>query len=191
MLDLGKLNPACRFVMMRYTWSQVDKDRYDRDGEPPYRHWHVDKRTPILPLTFLLMEYTSGYHAYSGRNTLFTTQNLIANRLPSLLVCDLFPYTCIRLTHSRFIVTSDQLASYIPRRSAAVLKDLDDGPLDRYHVDEDEVLDVIMELLSGRSQVQMGLCNLVVDTSKYCCQLRQVLSAGVDGFMRMNPIEES
>ena len=189
MLDLGKLNPACRFVMMRFTWSQVDKDQYDRDGEPPYRHWHIDKRTPILPLTFLPMKYTSGYHAYTTDNTLFTADKLIANRLPSLLVCDLFSYTCIRLTHSRFIVTSDQLASYIPRRSVAVFKDFDDGPLDRYHVDEDEVLDVIMGLLSGRPQVQIGLCNLVVDTSDYCHQLRQVLSAGVDGFMRMNPIE--
>ena len=98
MLDLEKLNPDCRFVMIRYIWSQSD-----RDGEPPCRHWQIDKRTPILPLTFMEFHYTHDWHPYYCKTGHFT-ERMTTDRLPSLVVCDLFPYSCIRLTYSRFII---------------------------------------------------------------------------------------
>ena len=189
MLDLGKWNRDCRFVMIRYTWSQADEDRYDQDGEPPCRHWHIDKRTPILSLNFLEFHYSYGGHAYVSRSSQHTQTKLMAERLPSLLICDLFPYSCIRLTHSRFIMTSDQLAESLTQRSEALLKDMKKEPLDQYHVDEDEVLETILILLSGSSQVRMGLCDTEIDTLKYRYQLGDVLQAGFEGFMRNKPIE--
>ena len=189
MLDLGKLNPDCRFVAIRYIWSQADKDRYDRDGEPPRRHWHIDKRTPIIPLTFLELHYLRDWHPHSVSTSEFTSR-LIADRLPSLVVCDLFPHTCIRMAHSRFIMTSDQLPKELRRFTQAVLEDIDGGPLDQYHVDEDEILEAILMLLSGRSRVQMGLCKTEIHTDRYCRQLRDVLAAGFEGYMQKEPAED-
>ena len=63
------------------------------------------------------------------------------------------------------------------------------GPLDQYHVDKDEVLETILMLLSGSSQVRMGPCDTEIDMLKYCYQLEDVLQAGFEGFMQNEPIE--
>ena len=63
------------------------------------------------------------------------------------------------------------------------------GPLDQYHVDEDEVLETILILLSESSQVRMGLCDTEIDMLKYRYQLEDVLQAGFEGFIRNEPIE--
>ena len=77
--------------------------------------------------------------------------------------------------HSRFIMTSEQLAESLTQRSKALLKDMKRGPLDQYHVDEDKVLETILMLLNESSQVRMGLCDTEIDMLKYRYQLEDVL----------------
>ena len=92
---------------------------------------------------------------------------------PSLIVCDLFPYTCTRLPHGRFIFPSDILPEIVYREDFT----LKEGLLDQYSVDYDDVVDSILSILDGKPETTVGLCNRIVQASDYVHWLREVWRA--------------
>ena len=105
-----------------------------------------------------------------------------------MIICDLYPYTCTRLSHSRFVIPSEWFASSTHRRNKYV--ELDEGLLDQYIVDEDELIDNILKLLSGQPKVTIGLEERVIEVTDYCHSLGDVLNEGVREFSMSAEPEE-
>ena len=178
-LDLGKRNMWCRFVVVKYFWSQADRERYDRFGDPPRRAWNIHKHTPVVRVTFLRLQHFDDLHPCGTKNSQYCANVLLKSRRSSLIVCDLFPYRCIRQTHSRFIFPSDRLPHRMPNTAHVTLLE---GMLDQYHVDEDKLMDVITGPVSGETQIFMGLQRTPVHAGNYSCSLGAALEQGVDKF---------
>ena len=165
-------------MIARFVWSQANKTQYDRDREPPVRVWHFGKDTPVIPISFLNLKWTRSWHPHSTRNSELLVPR-IKKWLPSSIICDLYPYTCTRLSHSRFVIPSNSFPSEIGRNTYL---ELDEGILDQYVVDEDELINTMLSLLSGRSKVVMGLQERVIEVTDYCHSLGEMLSRGIDEF---------
>lgn len=101
--------------------------------------------------------------------------NIITSRPASLVICDLFPYACARIPHGRFILPSDSLRTVIYGRKFT----LDEGILDQYSVDCDDVVDSLLCFLDSSSQATIGLCERPVQTSIYVHSLQSVWQAVV------------
>lgn len=169
-------------------WSQANKTQYDRDREPPVRAWNFSRDTPVIPINFLSLQWFGSWHPHGTRSSEFLASR-IAKRPPSLIICDLYPYTCMRMSHSRFVIPSNSL---IPNLCRNAYLQLNEGLLDQYIVDEDELINTILNLLHGQTRVIMGLQERVIEMVDYCYSLGDILNKGVDKFvMTTDPEEDS
>ncbi len=122
-----------------------------------------------------MLRGTESFHTRGTRNSEYSAKR-VSRGLPSVAICDLFPYSCIRLPHSRYILPSDHLPLTEIRRG--ILIRLTEGLLEQYQVDSDEVMDTLSQLLDGKAQVMMGISDRPVCTSDYVCNLAKVWKAG-------------
>ena len=164
-----------RFYVAQYIWSQADKDQYDREREPPQRAWHFDN-TPVVPVSFLILRETGSFHAVGVRTSEDWAKSSGGGRR-SLVICDLFPYSCIRLPHSRYILPSDQLSPTGFGKKAGSIKPTE-GLLEQYQVDSGEVMDMLSQLLDGKQQAMFGIDNTSIRLSDFVCNLATVWRAG-------------
>ena len=146
--------------------------RYDLDKEPPCPVWRLGARTPIAPVSFLRLSWHHGFEPWCVRSSEYSAK-VIASHPPSLVICDLFPYACARFPHSRFLLPSDSL----PEVSYGRKFTLKEGLLDQYSVDCDDIVDSILNILDGKSQTTIGLCNRPIQTSRYIHYLQDVWQA--------------
>lgn len=104
----------------------------------------------------------------------------IEQRRPSLVICDTYPYECIRLPHNRFLIPSEELLPDIPLWASHFFRD--EGSIDRFSVDRDQLVDTLMAVFYGGSSVSFGLGCRSITSSRYCCCLETILKEGVDSF---------
>ena len=161
-----------RYWLAYYIWSEDDKSRYDRDKEPPCPVWRLDPRTPIVPIGFLRLVWNRDFQPWCVRSSEFTAR-VIVRHPPSLVVCDLFPYNCTRLPHGRFILPSNILPETVYRQDFT----LEEGLLDQYSVDYDDVIDSILSMLDCKPETTIGLCNRIIQASEYVYYLGEVWQA--------------
>ena len=102
----------------------------------------------------------------------------IACRSSSLVLCDVFPHVCTRLPHGRFLLPSD----CVPEASYGQKFDLAEGLLDQYSVSYDDIVDSILQILAGHSEVTLGLCNRTLEASRYVYSLKSIWQAVVMEF---------
>lgn len=171
-LDLGVTSSTHRYWLAFYVWSEEDMSRYDLDKEPPCPVWRLDPFTPIVPITFMRLAWHHGFEPWCVRSTEFSSRK-ISSLPPSLIICDLFPPACMRLPHGRFILPSNSL----PTVSYGKKFILEEGLLDQYSVDYDNIVDSILSLLANKVTVSIGLCSLPIEKSEYIHCLKNVLQA--------------
>ena len=94
-----------------------------------------------------------------------------------MVICDLFPYSCIRLPHSRYILPSDQLSQTGFGNKGGSIKPTE-GLLEQYQVDSGEVMEMLSQLLDGQEQAMFGIYNRPIRLSDYVCNLATVWQAG-------------
>ena len=164
--------------MAQYTWSHEDKERYDQEREPPRRIWHYHRRTPIIRLSFLPIQWSENWLPLNTRASEFAGRNL-GRRQQSLPICDAYTAACMRLGHSRFIVPPDQIPSQLRRGKNQVPLT---GLLDQYHVDNDDLIPAVLALLSGKERISLGLCDVAFDVKPVCCFLEDFLQNGLEDF---------
>ena len=95
----------------------------------------------------------------------------------SVVICDLFPYSCMRLPHSRYILPSDRLSLTEFEKKGGFIKPTE-GLLEQYQVDSGEVMDMLSHLLDGKQQAMLGIHNTPIRLSDYVCNLATVWRAG-------------
>lgn len=173
---MGPRNPLGRFFVAPYIWSQADKDQYDQELKPPQRAWHFDKHTPIVPVSFLMLRATGSFHAVRVSNSKEWAKSSGGHR-PSVVICDLFPYSCMRLPHSRYILPSDQLCQTKVGKKCGSIQPTE-GLLEQYQVDGGKVMDMLSHLLDGQEQAMFGIYNTPIRLSDYICNLATVWQAG-------------
>ena len=173
---MGPRNPKGRFYVAQYVWSQADKDQYDQERQPPQRAWHFDKYTPVVPVSFLILRATGSFHARAVRTSEAWAESSGGDRR-SVVICDLFPYSCIRLPHSRYILPSEQLSQTGFRKKAGSIKPTE-GLLEQYQVDGGKVMDMLSQLLDGQEQAMFGIYNMPIHLRDYVCNLATVWQAG-------------
>ena len=171
-LDLGATQAMPRYWLASYIWSEDDKSRYDQDKEPPCPVWRLDPQTPIVPISFMRLVWHRGFQPWCVRNSEYTARAIVSHP-PSLVVFDLFPYTCTRLPHGRFVLPSDILPEISYHKDFT----LEEGLLDQYSVDYDDVIDAILSVLDGKPETTIGLCNRIVQVSTYVYRLAEVWQA--------------
>lgn len=163
-------NPICHFAIVRYLWSEADKIRFYRDGEPAGRVWNLPKNTPVVPLSFIGSNWTSDWQPRGNRNLIAGLVD-IASRPGSIVVLDLYPETCLRLPHGRSVIASEHLKSSLGRSHRGVLKK---GMLDPYCVDGDDLIDTVTAPQRGEPQVTLGYPGSTVQAAKYYHFLQEV-----------------
>ncbi|KAL8837442.1 MAG: hypothetical protein Q9170_002527 [Blastenia crenularia] len=173
-LDLSKRNPMCRFIVTRYTWSPLDNERYDRNGEPPRRTFNVHKRTPVVPVAFLPVSWEVGSIPGGTRAGEFN-EKLQADRVPSMAIYDMYESTGLRRPHARYIIPDDTLPALRGRK----LMRLAHGIWHEYRVDEENLLEVLTEVLDGHLRTPLGMNRENLNLSFF---LEDALAAGLDGW---------
>ena len=163
-----------RFFMIKYTWSETEKKRYDRHDHSS-RGLHVHKRTSIVSVSFVRLSWGHGSHSRGTRPNEYVVK-LIAQRSSSIIVCDMFPIACIRQSHARFVLSYSELLSRLSRRVFVSLKH---GVFDQYVVSEDELVDVIINVIDDDSRTSIGLNRTMIQSTDYCCFLEEALSLEV------------
>lgn len=157
--------------MADYLWSEDDISRYDQDKHPPCPVWQLGPLTPIVPISFMRLRWYHGFEPWCVRSSEYSFKGIVS-RPPSLVICDVFPYTCTRLPHGRFLLPSNSLPKNVSYGNNIVFKE---GFLDQYIVDDDEVMDSILYMLDGTSQATLGLCSRPIQTPEYVSYLRDML----------------
>ena len=170
-LDVGVKHSLSRYWMASYVWSADDISRYDQDKEPPCPVWRLGRSTPVIPVSFLRLSWSHGLEPWCVRSSEYSAGR-IASRPPSLIICDLFPYSCARIPHGRFLLPSDSLPE-VSYGKTFTLK----GPLERYSVDHDDIVDSILYMLDGKSHATLGLDSRPIQLSRYLSSLQDVLQA--------------
>ena len=150
-------------------------------GKPPRRTYHFDKKTPVLPLSFIRLHWQKSWAPHGTSNSR-TMAPQINQRRPSLVICDLHPLECIRLPHNRFLIPSEQLLPEILLWHSHFFHV--EGSIDRFSVDCDQLVDTLMAVFYGGSRVSLGLGCEDITSSDYCCCLDTILEVGVDNFRR-------
>ena len=174
-LNVGRENTITRFVVASWAWSKSEQTIFDDEGEPPCRTWHLDRRTPVVPLVFRRLEWNTDHHPTNPNKWTFPADDRV------LVVCDASPYNALAIPHGRFIIPSELCRHHEVRRRTA-RPGLDEGALfDQYLVDEDLVIDIILKFLSGGTKVPLGLDGKAgpFDSRHYCYPLETILQAGV------------
>ena len=178
MLSFGSTNPRCSHAIAPFVWSDEHKERFDKYGEHPRQSWEFDQDYPMVPLCFLRLSWTTGPGpSYRWTNTL---------RRNCLILCDTFPWQSVRLRHGRFIVPYEHFLN-APAESGPHRKyqrnrvELAEGAIDRYCVDESEVVDALLEPLTGEatSSVFARSADLTAG-NPYVCFLKEIWEAGLE-----------
>ena len=174
-VDLGKRNKLCRFGIVRYTWSWIDKDRYDQKGQLPCT-FGIDKRIPVVALSFAPLHWDYGPTPRNIGPSGFAAR-LLSKRPPTLVVCDMFPYSCIRFPHARFVVPHDKLPTILGRGGVVPLKHI----WEHHRVEPYELTDVLTSALRGRPREAFcsGSNPTPARTQDYCYFLQDALQQGV------------
>ena len=73
-LDLGLTDAIPRYWLACYDWSEADKDRYDRDKEPPCPVWCLDPQTPMVAISFIRLSWNHGFEPSCVRNSEYSTR---------------------------------------------------------------------------------------------------------------------
>ena len=94
--------------MARNKWSDNDVTRYDHNGEPPRRLWSLFRDVPVVPLSFLNLWWMGGGRPKAARSSTFQLK-VIEKRPATVVICDLYPESCLRSQHARFVIPSDDL----------------------------------------------------------------------------------
>ena len=176
-LDLGVTKSISRYWLADYVWSQDDVSNYDQAKEPPYPIYRLDPRTPIVPISFLRLSWRHGLEPWCVRSSAYSAE-AIASRPPSLVICDLSPYACARLPHSRFVLPSNILSKVSYGRKFS----LEEGRLEQYSVEEEDLLHSILDMFDGSTQATIGLTDRPIETSKYLHYLKDIWEAVVARF---------
>ena len=173
-LDSGKENALSRFVIVEYSWSLEDVDRYDRYGEPPLRIWRCHKHTPVVPIQFLNLRWRVEGPPRGWRDRTFSDGSTTG---PSaLVVCSLYPYQCIRLPHGRYIFSVTAAPSEV--KEEGVFK-LNNDNFEQCYVDEHKVIEVLLSVLTVEEYITLGNDTEQIKSSSHRCNLGDVLRAGI------------
>ena len=102
----------------------------------------------------------------------------MSKRPGTLVICDMFPGSCIRLSHARFIVLQSKLPKRVRRFRPALLRN---EIRDQYRADPQDLVGVLTSARGGSPQ-EAGL-NLGTDRplalgSPQCCFLRMSCAKG-------------
>ena len=103
------------------------------------------------------------------RSTEFSIQS-ITSRSSSLVLYDIFPYVYTRLPHGRFLLSSDCLPEVLYGEKFY----LAGGLLDQYSVSYNDIVNSILQILAGNSEVTLGLCNRSLEASQYIYSLKSI-----------------
>ncbi|KAL8799106.1 MAG: hypothetical protein Q9182_006139 [Xanthomendoza sp. 2 TL-2023] len=161
--------------LCRKCWNLKDKSRRDRYGELPLgRGLHLHRRTPVVRVSFMRLYWKCYNNPQAPVGAKYILRR-IAQRKPSLVICDMFNYSSIRIPHARFIIPSSQLPSML--KSTFVEMILDQRSWDGYRVDDDQVIDVVTSILDGKPQTRIG--ESIVSCRDYSCYLEDAMKQGV------------
>ncbi|KAM0796555.1 hypothetical protein BDR22DRAFT_825007 [Usnea florida] len=174
-LDFGVRNEECRFAVALYRWSDVDRVRYDQDGEPPARVWNFPHNTPVVPLTLVGMSWTGDWQPWPGRDSIDRLEES-KKRPRSLVILDLYPESCLRMRHDRYVFVSEQVRAKLTRGVRGVLRE---GLLERYAVRSADLIQVMTAPLRGDTEVTLGVPGSTIRARDYCHVIREFHQAGV------------
>lgn len=174
-LDFGVENKEFRFAVALYRWSERDRVRYDQDGEPLARVWNFPQNTPVVPLTLVGTSWTGDWQPWPGRGLIDRVKEF-KERAGSLVILDLYPESCLRMTHDRYVFASEHVKPNLTRGVRGVLRE---GLLERYAVQSGDLIKVITAPLRGDAEITLGVRRSAVQATDYCRLLRSLHQAGV------------
>ena len=154
----------------------MDRVRYDRDGEPPARVWNFPNNTPVVPLTFVGASWTGDYQPKPGRDCT-TRINELESRAASLVILDLYPENCLRMSHNRFVFASEHVKLNPDRGVRGVVRE---GLVDRFTVCSGDLIKVITAPLRGDAEIALGVDGGTIQATDYCYFIREFHQAGVE-----------
>ena len=170
-IDLGKSNTICQLAFVAdYEWSIGDEDRFDSKREPPRRAYEFDKRTLIVPLSFFKLRWPSGARPVN------TGQSTAGRKMASMTIIDLQPVARMRIPHGRFLIPRDQLVDEEIKSRRTL--NLEEGIVDRFRVDEEELIDTLASIIRGHFTITTGASHVSFDSTSYFQQLGKVLQDG-------------
>ena len=146
----------------------MDRVRYDRDGEPPARVWNFPHNTPVVPLTLVGLSWTGDGQPFLARDYVIRIKAL-QSRAASLVILDLYPETCLRMSHDRYVFASEYLKAKTTRNVRGVVQE---GLLDRYAVRSGDLIKVMTAPLRGDTEVTLGLPGSTIRATDYCYFIR-------------------
>ncbi|KAL8657105.1 MAG: hypothetical protein Q9226_002257 [Calogaya cf. arnoldii] len=177
-VDQGKRNPLGRYAIARYKWHKREKRRYDYDGEPP-RAITICGDIPVIPVTFLELHWPDDDYPQGCRRAEYAYNKYLLGRLPSLVICDMFPVECIRQPHARFILPFELLPKDVKKVKRGKKIQLENGIINQYHTSEDELAQAIMGALKGTLRTSLGT---IVENLNYAVKLKDLAVRGVLGY---------
>ena len=143
--------------------------------EYPSPIWRRKKKTPAVPLSFLRVSWIDGRGPTAVRNTGFSLAKG-AQRAPSVVIGDAYPYTCARLPHNRFILPSEVLPAHAPRGNKVKPTR---GFLQEYCVDAKRLFETFWSVMRAPNTITIGAAT--VTAANYLCTLEEVMSYGTGG----------
>lgn len=181
-MDVGRQNRRTRHLLVPYAWTEPDKDEYDRSGYVPRHVGNLDMIVLVIPILFLRLTGPLFKHARTVGNTA-QTGVFWTDRPPCIIICDMFPESCLDLPHARFIFYSEQVGSSTDFARRQIFQ-LNQGTLEDHYTDEADVIGKIQEPLTKPSQ---SIGDGSIHPGAYRCCLGDVLQAGVSGVASTDP----
>ena len=127
-----------------------------------------------MSIDFLNFRWANEEHSRDSRVRNFFDQR---SAIPStLIVCNLYLYQCIRLTHARYIFFVDALSSRVFRE---MIFQLNDDDFDHFYVDESKIMNVLTSVIIDEKYITLDIETKQIQTSRYRCCLENVLRADV------------
>ncbi|KAL8650381.1 MAG: hypothetical protein Q9210_003854 [Variospora velana] len=142
------------------------------------RVWNCKVNIPYVPLSFTRAIWT-GNRAPKATGQTQAAFKRIARRAPSLVICDIYPTSCQRIPHGRFVVPSTFLDGHIPRGSRQLLKK-DKGIIDEYYVEHEHLIEVLTAPLREDGEIAIDRRGRTFKAADFLCDTLSTLQAGVN-----------
>ncbi|KIY02418.1 uncharacterized protein Z520_02557 [Fonsecaea multimorphosa CBS 102226] len=193
MIDLGKFHPFGRMAMIKYDWSEEEKECYDRTGKPPCWAGMLPSATPMVTLCSQWNSWRSGYAPVEGT---VAQVELYRTAHPCLVACSALPTELAHMAVQQWIVPSEfmpmiQIGDLIGegRRAPLILKGQHD--IEEFIVTQGSLHATVYEFFSGKDTIHIGFHQVPVKPRAYLKTIRDYKTVGEQKFEVCGKVDDT
>ena len=173
-LNSGKKNALSHFIIIEYSWSFEDVNRYDRYKKSSFRIWRCHKHTSVVSIQFLNFKWRIEDFSRNWRNRTFSDNSITSSS--TLMICNLYSYQCIRLSHDRYIFSV--IIAFFEIKEEKIFK-LNNDNFKQCYVDEHKMIEVLLSVLTVEKYITLDNDTKQIKSSSHRCNLKDVLRADI------------